>query len=322
MSQPVIVVEQAFGALDIETAAAAEHNVRIVGSPATTGAGLLADARGADGVIVRFLKLDAPILEAGGWRVIGRYGVGVDNVDVPKASALGTAVINVPDYCIEEVAEHAASLIYAGWRRLHLAAPLVTSGRWADWPSIGPVGRMSGATLGLVGGGRIGAYVARLLAPAFGRVLIHDPFAKSAPEHGSLVGLDDLLAQSDVVSLHCPLTPDTRNLMDAARLSRMKPGSFLVNVSRGELIDIAALTAALDAEHPALAMLDVLPTEPPPADLPILAHPRAFITPHVAWMSSMALVDLRTKMADRTAGYLAGRPGVSVVNAKALGLPT
>lgn len=320
MSDPVIVVEQAFGDLEIETAAAARHKVRIVGSAATTGAQLLADAQGADGIIVRFLKLDAPVLEQGRWRVIGRYGVGVDNVDVGKASAVGTAVINVPDYCIEEVAEHAAAMIYAGWRRLHLAARLVGIGRWSDWPAIGPVGRMSGATLGLIGGGRIGAHVTRLLAPAFGSILIHDPFAREAPQHGILVDLDQLLAKADVVSLHCPLTSDTRNLMNADRLSRMKPGSILVNVSRGELIDLAALAAALEADRPALAMLDVLPTEPPPTDLPILRHPRVFITPHVAWMSSVALVDLRTKMADRAAGYLVGRPGVSVVNAQALGL--
>lgn len=320
MSEPVIVVEQSFGGLDIETEAAARHKVRIVGSAARTSEELLADARGADGLIVRFLKVDAPMLEAGRWRVIGRYGIGVDNVDLGRASALGTAVINVPDYCIEEVAEHAAAMIYAGWRKLHVAGDLVRRNRWTDWQAIGRVGRMSEATLGLVGGGRIGAYVARLLGPAFGRVLIHDPFAKAAPEGTTLAGLHEVLGNSDVVSLHCPLTPATRNLLNAERLAQMKPGSLLVNVSRGELVDIAALAEALDRGRPGVAMLDVLPAEPPAADEPILHHAQAFVTPHVAWMSDAALVDLRAKVADRAAGYLVGRPGVSVVNAQALGL--
>ncbi len=320
MSEPVIVVEQSFGALDIETEAAARHGVRIVGSQAKTSAELLADAKGAAGLIVRFLKVDGPMLDEARWRVIGRYGIGTDNVDLGRASALGTAVINVPDYCIEEVAEHAVAMIYAGWRKLHLANQLVAADRWANWQAIGPVGRMSGATLGLIGGGRIGAYVARLLAPAFGRVLIHDPFAKAAPEGATLASLHEVLTASDVVSLHCPLTPATRNLLNTEQLGRMKPGSLLVNVSRGELIDVPALASALDAGRPGLAMLDVLPSEPPKADEPILHHPRAFVTPHVAWLSDAALVDLRAKVADRAAGYLVGKPGVSIVNALALGL--
>jgi D-3-phosphoglycerate dehydrogenase len=242
----------------------------------------------------------------------------VDNVDLAAASELGIAVINVPDYCIEEVAEHAVSLVYAGWRGLRAANNLVLAGRWTEWQEIGDVRRMSTATLGLVGVGRIGSEVARLLRPAFGRIVVHDPVSTEPPPGTELVGLDELLALSDVVSLHCPLTPETRQLMNTRRLGSMKRNSILVNVSRGELVDIDALPAALDVRRPALAMLDVLPQEPPARGAAILSHPRVFVTPHVAWLSSASIDELRAKVAARAAAYLVGKPGVSIVNQKAL----
>jgi D-3-phosphoglycerate dehydrogenase len=318
MTAPRIVIEQSFDSPDAEKAAAARHGVELSGIANVDAQQFFDAARNADGVIVRFLKLDAAMLEGSRWKVVGRYGIGVDNVDVEAASRLGIAVVNVPDYCVEEVAEHAVALIYAGWRRLRAANDLVLGDRWVEWQKIGSIGRMSGATLGLIGAGRIGSEVVRLLKPAFGRVLVHDPMNPNVLPGTERAELSAVLAESDVVSLHCPLTPETRNLMNAETLGRMKPGSILVNVSRGELIDITALPAALDAGRPALAMLDVLPVEPPAAGAALLRDPRVFQTPHVAWLSSEAITDLRNKVADRSAAYLAGKPVVSIVNANRL----
>ncbi len=320
MSGPTIVLEQSFGDPAIEREAAAAHGVSVVGAVVNNSAELAAAAKNADAVIVRYLKVDGEMMKRARWKVIGRYGIGVDNVDIATASSLGIAVINVPDYCVEEVAEHAVALVYSAWRGLRKANDLVLADRWTEWKEIGDIGRMSGATLGLVGVGRIGTVVARLLRPAFGRIVVYDPLSPAPPEGAERVAsLDELLAISDVVSLHCPLTPETRLLMNARRLAQMKPNSILVNVSRGELIDVDALPAALDARRPALAMLDVLPQEPPARGATLLHHPRVFLTPHVAWLSSASIDELRAKIAARTAAYLVGKPGVSIVNREALG---
>jgi D-3-phosphoglycerate dehydrogenase len=318
MTGKTIVIEQSFGDPSIEREAAAEYGVSLTGKVVTNPAELAAAAKDADGIIVRYLKVDRAMMQAARWKVIGRYGIGVDNVDLPAASELGIAVINVPDYCVEEVAEHTAALVYAGWRGLRTANNLVLADRWTEWQEIGEVRRMSSSTLGLVGVGRIGSEVARLLRPAFGRVVVYDPVSTTPPPGTESVGLDELLAISDVVSLHCPLTPETRQLMNSRRFGMMKRNSILVNVSRGELVDIDALPAALDVRRPALAMLDVLPQEPPARGAAILSHPRVFLTPHVAWLSSASIDELRAKVAARTAAYLVGKPGVSVVNQKAL----
>lgn len=318
MTSPLLVVEQPFGASTIELAAADNHGVRVQGVPAADPEAFAEAARHADGVIVQFLRLDAQMLAANNWKVVGRYGIGVDNVDVEAATELGIAVINVPDYCIEEVAQHAVALIYAGWRGLRTANRLVLDGKWSKWAEIGNVGRMSDSTLGLVGLGRIGTQVARLLQPAFGRILVHDPFSVDDLPGTQRADLDGLLAESHVVSLHCPLTSDTRGLMNAERLAAMRIEAILVNVSRGELIDVAALPAALDAGRPGQALLDVLPAEPPPNDMAVLHDPRVVITPHVAWLSTDSITELRSKVADRCAAYLTGGDGVSVVNRAAL----
>ena len=320
MSGKTIVLEQSFGDLAIEREAAAAHGVSVVGKVVASAAELADAARDADAIIVRYLKIDGEMMKRARWKVIGRYGIGVDNVDVEAASRLGIAVINVPDYCVEEVAEHAVALVYSAWRGLRAANDLVLAGRWTEWKEIGEIGRMSQATLGLVGVGRIGSLVAKLLRPAFGRIVVYDPLSPAPPEGAErIASLDELLATSDAVSLHCPLTPETRLLMNARRLGQMKPNSILVNVSRGELIDIDALPAALDARRPALAMLDVLPQEPPARGASLLHHPRVFLTPHVAWLSSASIDELRAKVAARTAAYLVGQTDVSVVNREALG---
>jgi len=226
-------------------------------------------------------------------------------------------VINVPDYCVEEVATHTAALVLSGNRRLARSRELIDAGRWGDWRELGPVQPLSACVLGLVGVGRIGGEVIRLLGPFFGRVVAHDP-ARTPPPGVEAVGLDELFTCSDVVSLHCPLTPETRALVDAPRLASMKSSSFLVNVSRGGLVDTDALAQALRAGRIAGAGLDVLPQEPPHADDPLLGAPNLLLTNHSAWYSEAALTACRRLLAERCSAYLNGEPAATVVNAREL----
>jgi D-3-phosphoglycerate dehydrogenase len=172
--------------------------------------------------------------------------------------------------------------------------------------------------LGLIGVGRIGRELVRQIGGLFAVILVHDPYATGAlPPRAQPRELDDLVAEADVVSLHCPLTAETHHMFNRDRLSRMREGSLLVNVSRGGLVDTAALVEALDAGRPAMAALDVLETEPPRAGDPVVAHPRVMITPHVAWYSEPAVRRLRTYLAERCAAYLIGKQGATLVNSGA-----
>ena len=303
------VFDSSYGDVTVEKSAAEVHGVDL--------ADARSDSRAADGVLVQYASITGEVMDANPtWRVIGRYGVGVDTIDIAAASQRGIAVVNVPDYCEEEVSTHAAALILAATRRIADADALVRQGRWADWSELRPIWSLSTATLALVGIGRIGRETIRLLAPFFGRVIAYDPFA--SPIDGvELVSFEEALAQGDVVSLHCPLTPDTHHLVNAERLALMKPTAYLVNVSRGGLVDGHALAAALEANAIAGAALDVLETEPPLGD-PLLDAPRVILTNHIAWYSQQSELRLRHLLAERCAAVLAGQDIPSLVNRAAL----
>ncbi len=314
MSGRLVVLDASFGDVSIESEAAAAHGVVVEDAGGVSGDAIVGAAGDADGVLVRFGRIDENVIErCPGWRVIGRYGVGVDNVDVAAASRGGIAVINVPDYCVEEVATHTAALTLAAVRRIRGSRELIDEGRWDAWTDLRPVERLSTCTLGLVGIGRIGAEVARLLGPFFGRVLAHDVASSLATVQ--MVSLEELFSEADVVSLHCPLTAETANLVDASRLGTMKRTAYLVNVSRGGLVDTAALVDALHGGVIAGAALDVLPLEPPDPSDPIRSAPNLVLTNHDAWYSETALVTLRRLLADRCSAYLNGDPVPTIVNA-------
>jgi D-3-phosphoglycerate dehydrogenase len=318
MSWRLVVLDASFGDVTVEADAAAPFGVAVEDAGGVSGPAVVEAAADADGVLVQYGRIDAGQMDGcPGWRVIGRYGVGVDNVDVDAASERGIAVVNVPDYCVEEVATHTAALVLGANRRLAESRTLIDAGRWPEWKAIRPVRPLSACTLGLVGVGRIGREVARLLGPFVGRIVAFDP-AQEPPPGVRAVGLDELFEQADVVSLHCPLTPETQGLADARRLASMKEGSILVNVSRGGLVDTAALADALRAGRPAQAALDVLPQEPPAAGDPILAVPNLLLTNHTAWYSEDSLVAVRRLLAGRCAAYLAGEHVPTVVNAGSL----
>ena len=234
-------------------------------------------------------------------KAIGRFGLGVDNIDLPAAKEKGIAVNYVPDYCIREVSDHAMALLLALIRKIPLSNKLVQAGRW-EMPAVVPIRRIEGTVLGLVGFGNI----PRLVAPkaqAFGiKVVAYDPYAK--PELFKAAGVesvdfDTLLVASDYVSVHAPLMPATRGLINAAAFGKMKKGAYIVNTARGPLIDEAALIAALDAGQVGGAALDVVASEPLAKDLPLLGRDNVIVSPHTAFYSIEALNELQTQMRER-----------------------
>jgi D-3-phosphoglycerate dehydrogenase len=317
MSGRLVVLDASYGDILVESEAASAYGVTVEDAGGVSGEAVVGAAHDADGVLVQYGQIGESVMErCPAWRVIGRYGVGVDNVDLDAASRRGIAVINVPDYCVEEVATHTAALVLACTRKLAESQALVDSGRWGGWSELRPVQQLSESTLGLVGVGRIGREVVRLLGPFFGRVIAHDVAASS--DLVEMVTLDEVFAEADVVSLHCPLTPQTRGLVDATRLASMKRNGLLVNVSRGGLVDTAALAAALAGGTIAGAGIDVLPEEPPDPTDPLLGAPNVVITPHTAWYSERSLVSCRRLLAERCSAYLTGGAVPTIVNAASL----
>ena len=253
-------------------------------------------------------------------KIIARYGIGVDTIDVQAATEAGIIVTNNPTYCIEEVAEHAMALILACARKVAFYDRLVRAGRWKVPPGK-PMFRIAGSTLGLVGFGNIGRQVA-VRAAAFGmRVLYHDPFVRETPAGipGSPSELEPMLAQSDFVSLHPPLTPQTRGMFGDRLFACMKPTAFLVNCSRGPIVDTAALVRALDAGRIAGCALDTTDPEPLPDRHPLRGRENVIINPHVAWYSEQAMKGLQAGAPNEVKRVLRGEWPVNVVNREVRG---
>ncbi len=257
------------------------------------------------------IALDRPHLERlGGCRALVRYGVGLDNVDLAAAADLGIAVGNVPEYGHEEISNHAIALLLALSRKLFAFDAAVRRGG-TGIPAPQSVARLSQRTLGLVGYGRIGRRVAEK-ARAFGlEVVAYDPYASTA-ESVELLGLDELLRRADILSLHVPLTPETRHMIGARELALREPGSLVINIGRGGLVDEDALVAALHSGHIAGAALDVTEIEPLPLDSPLLDAPNVILTPHVAWVSEVALSDLKRLTAENALRLIGAREPVTV----------
>jgi D-3-phosphoglycerate dehydrogenase len=248
-------------------------------------------------------------------RIIARYGIGVDTIDLEAATAAGIIVTNNPTYCIEEVAEHAMALLLACARKVVFYDRMVRAGRW-EVPPGKPMIRLAGSTLGLVGFGNIARQVA-LRAAAFGmKVLYADPFVKEGqfPEPGRKVELNDLYAQSDFISVHPPLMPQTRGMINDDAFGRMKPNAFIINCSRGPIIDTDALVRALEAKKIAGAGLDTTDPEPLPNPHALRNRENVIVNPHVAWYSEQAMVGLQAGAPNEVRRVLAGEWPVNVVN--------
>lgn len=253
-------------------------------------------------------RFDAAVLRGLRCRGIVRYGIGVDSIDLDAARGRGIAVARVSDYGTEAVAFHAVAAAMALLRRLPDADRSVREGRWGV-ADLRPLRLPSASVAGVVGYGRIGQQVARYLRGLGFTVCAHDPYAEVSPDDGvSPVSLQELLDRSDVVLLHAPGNPSGLHLIGAPELARMKPGSVLVNTSRGSLVDLDALVAALLGGRPGRAALDVFPTEPVDATVFDAVADRVLLSPHVAWYTEESEADMRRKAAQEAARMLRGEP--------------
>jgi D-3-phosphoglycerate dehydrogenase / 2-oxoglutarate reductase len=272
---------------------------------------------GADAVLCRRLQVPrATLARFSRCRILVRYGVGTDNVDVDAATDLGIIVGHVPSYCADEVSAHALALLLACARRVPATDRRVRAGGW-DVRRGEAVRRIAGRTLGLVGLGGIGQAVARKLAGWQLRLLACDPFvdpAVAARLGVDLVDFDTVCRASDDVSLHCPLLPETRHLVGARALALMKPGATLVNTARGPLVDGRALLAALDEGRLAGAALDVFEDEPLPVDSPMRRHERLVVTDHTAWYSEESQIELQRTAAEEVVRVCTGGLPRSLAN--------
>jgi D-3-phosphoglycerate dehydrogenase len=319
MARPLIAItDSPFPSLDPAKAALAKLDPEYRMAKSASMEDILAVAHDADAVLVTYAKLPGELLrQLKRCKAIGRFGLGVDNIDLPAAKELGISVNYVPDYCLREVSDHAMALLLALARKVTLSNKLVQSGRW-EVPPITPLRRLDGQVLGLVGFGNI----PRALAPkakAFGlRVVVHDPyvsrqvFADAAVEDASF---DALLGMSDFVSIHAPLLPATRGLFNAGTFIKMKRGAYLINTARGPLVDEKALIDALDAGQLGGAALDVVTTEPLAKDSKLLGRDNVILTPHTAFYSVEALEELQTKCATDVARVLSGEKPIYPISA-------
>ena len=281
--------------------------------PRTSPADTVPVATGAEILISNKVILGREQIAAlPGLRYIGVTATGYNNVDITAAREHGVVVTNVPAYSTRSVAQHVFALLLEFTHHTGAHSDGVRSGRWAgapDWSYCDhPLLELDGLTLGIVGFGRIGAAVAAIGAAMGMRILATPPRSRALPPGITAASIDEVFRQSDVLTLHCPLTPETRGLVNAARLESMKPTAFLINTARGPLIDEAALAQALDAGRIAGAGLDVLSTEPPAADNPLLTARNCIVTPHLAWATRAARSRLMAVTVDNVRAFLKGAP--------------
>ena len=314
MPRPLIAVtDSPFPSLDPAKAALARVDPELRMAKSASAEDILAVAREADAILVTYARLPGDLLrQLTRCKAIGRFGLGVDNIDIPAAAELGITVTYVPDYCMHEVSDHAMALLVALARKIPLSNKLVQAGRW-EMPAVVPIHRLAGRVLGLVGFGNI----PRALAPkakAFGlRVVTHDPYVSQqalAAAGVESVSFDRLLEISDFVSIHAPLMPATRGLFNAEVFGKMKTGALLINTARGPLVDEDALVSALDSGRLGGAALDVVAVEPLPKDSRLIGRDNVILTPHTAFYSVEALNELQTKCAADVARVLSGEKPV------------
>ncbi len=305
-----------------ETVLREEADAEVVVAPDGSEETLISLAGDVDAIMTCFAQVTSNVLKAAPNCVaVGRFGVGVDNIAVDTATELGMAVIYVPDYCVDEVSDHVMALLLTWNRRVALFDNSVKSEGWGSVPLTMRMMRLRGKTIGIIGFGRIGQAVAQK-ALAFGmRALASDPVftPRTAALRGARhVDTDTLLRESDFVTLHAPLNPHTRNMIGERELGLMKPDSFLVNCARGGLIDEDALHSALTGGGIAGAGLDVMADNHPANDHPLLSLDNIIITPHVAFFSQEATLELEQRAAREVACVLTGRMPDNLVNTAVL----
>jgi D-3-phosphoglycerate dehydrogenase len=280
---------------------------------------LIQACKDADGLINQYALLTRKVLERlSNCKVVSRYGVGVDPVDLKAATDLGIIVANVPDYCMDEVSNQTISMILTLIRKTAFFDQKVKSGQW-DFHSGIPIYRTRDKTLGLVGCGKIGLEVARKISNFGVKVISFDPYLQKAPEGIELTDLDTLLKESDFISIHCPLNDSTRHLIGQREFGKMEKKPILINTSRGPIIDENALIQALIKGQISGAGLDVLEKEPPDSKNPMLKMENVILSPHVGFYSVESISELKRRTAENVSAVLLGKWPKSVVNREVIG---
>lgn len=313
----VLMTDYQWPDVEIERNVLKSIDAELIVAEDTSPAGLARLAASVDAIATCWVPVPAEVIQAGTkLQIVSRLGIGLDNIDVAACTQLGIPVTNVPDYCLIEVAEHALALIFSLARKTAFFHLETKSGRY-NLQSGHTLRRIEGQTLGIVGMGHIGRVLAEK-AQAIGLKIL--AYSRSPADIAGVQwgDLPTVLSQSDYVSVHVPLSPETRHLIGAEQFALMKPTAFLINTARGGLIDHAALAAALANNQIAGAALDVQDPEPPDLSQPPWNDPRVIITPHAAFNSIESLENLRTRTAGQIVDRLSGRVPEHVVNPEVL----
>ena len=310
----VLMTDRAWPDADIEREILGDADAELIEAPSTEEATLARLAADVDAIATNWAKVtDTVIRSLARCRIVARLGIGLDNIAIETATELGIPVTNCPDYCVAEVSDHTLGLLLACARRIGFFHGRTKRGEY-DLSAATPMRRLSQQTVGLVGLG----HIAQALLPklrAIGVTVI--AYTPSGSDHGTgirMLSLNELLEQSDFVSLHAPLNPETRHLMNGERLGRMKSTAYLINTSRGGLVDAVALWKALQERRIAGAALDVFEPEPPDLSDSLYGDERVIVTPHAAFVSEESLRDLRRQAMNQIVQALRGECPNNVVN--------
>lgn len=319
----IVITDHRFPDVAAERRAVESEGGTLVVGQVTDEVGLIELCSHADGVLAVRAQITRRVIEAMTCcKIIVRYGIGVDTIDIDAASSRGIAVANVPDYCVDEVSDHALALLLALSRQIRRGAALAQKDRWST-SEMPPLRRLRGQTFSLFGAGKIGLLLASKVKALGMRVFACDPFLSDAVARSAgieRVSIDEMLAISDFISLHAPLTPETANIFGTSSFKLMKNSAFIINTARGGLIDEVALLTALDHGEICGAALDVLDSETAvtPVRAAIVNHPRIIVTPHIAWLSEEARCTLQEKAVAQVLDCLRGNKPYGMINSVAV----
>ena len=317
----ILITDYAWATLEPEREVLSAIGAELIVAKTGTEIEFLKYAPDVDGILTNWAKVTTDVVKAAEkCRVIGRYGIGLDNIDVATATSLGMVVFNVPTYCLEEVSDHAMALVLAMARKIPRLNNEVKNRSWDR--NIGPqMYRIRGQKLDIVGFGKIGKLIVPK-AKGFGmEILAYSPSLtdKVAKTYGvKNVDFEELLTEADFITIHCPLVPETNNLIDADALSKMKSTAYLINTARGGIVNHDALFQALQENWIAGAGLDVLPEEPPADNFSLLDLDNVIITPHAAFWSEESINDLQISASKGVLNVLTGNIPVVIVNPEVL----
>lgn len=318
MKYQAVVTDYTFPDLTLEQQILEAADCELTGRQCKTEDELIELCAEADGVITQFARVNAKVIAAmKRARVIVRYGIGVDNVALEAAREHGIPVCNIPEYCLNEVADHTLAFILASTRQIVPHTAHLRAGKWGMATPLAGMKSLRDLTVGVIGFGRIGREVVQRLLPFKCAVLVFDPVVAPAEIEkagAKAASFENILQTADVLTLHCPSTPGTRKLMNRDTIGKLKPGAILVNAGRGDLVDEAAVVEALGSGQLGAAALDVFEQEPIAADNPLLKAPNLILAPHIASVSSAAVRTLRETAAHLVVKALRGETLPNIVN--------